>query len=143
MRTIRSVVVLLAAALVESACEGPVGPRGPEGPQGPPGPQGQIALYSREGTIYNHHYTTGNPYWASIPLASSGPEPTVLFIGIEKANGVFNTEEKSSVIYGGTNSEFTVPGTRGWYALVRDSDKSLVTRKYLVEFVQWARSSPN
>lgn len=84
----------------------------------------------------NWNYTDANSHAASIPLANSGIEPTVLFLGIENENGVYNRINFAAVIWGGDNDRFTVPGTSGWYVLVSDRDKDLVGSNYQVKFVQ-------
>lgn len=87
------------------------------------------------GTILNKHYTPANPSFASIPLTESGPEPTVLFFGIENPNGVYARADWSGVIWGGDDEEYTVPGTRGWYLMVLDTRKELVQSNYQVKLV--------
>ncbi|MXW77807.1 MAG: hypothetical protein F4Z57_02235 [Gemmatimonadetes bacterium] len=123
--------------LILAACEGPVGPEGPQGPRGRQGEDGSTLWVKVDtGTILNRNYTDGNPYWVSIPLANSGTEPTVLFLGIENENGIYNRIDFSSVIWGGSGSDYSVPGTSGWYILVYDRSKDLVGSNYQVKFVQ-------
>ena len=123
--------------LILAACEGPVGPEGPQGPRGRQGEDGSTLWVQIEtGTILNRNYTDGNPRFASIPLANSGIEPTVLFLGIENENGVYIRIDFSSVIWGGSGSDYSVPGTSGWYILVSDRSKDLVSSNYQVKFVQ-------
>ena len=122
---------------VLTACEnleGPVGPAGPKGEKGEPGET--LAVQVVTGTILNRNYTDGNPDFASIPVANAGEEPTILFLGIENANGVFNRTDYSGVIWGGTGGEFAVPGSSGYYVLVHDPDKDFVSANYQVKFVQ-------
>ena len=123
--------------LILAACEGPVGPEGPQGPRGRQGEEGSTLWVQVEtGTILNRNYTAGNSRFASIPLANSGIEPPVLFLGIENENGVYNRIDFSSVIWGGSGSDYSVPGTSGWYILVYDRSKDLVGSNYQVKFVQ-------
>ena len=141
----RHAIILLGLLMTLAACEsrvvvGPEGPRGPEGPQGPQGPQGPaspaLEVQVATGTILNRNYTEMNPHHASIPLSPFGNEPTVLFLGIENENGVYYQIDFSSVIWGGSNSDYSVPGTSGWYALVYDRYKERVSSNYQVKFVQ-------
>lgn len=127
------------ACLVVLACsqlEGPTGPQGPAGPKGDTGPTLEVQV--KTGTILSGNYTEANSSFVSIPLASSGTEPTVLFLGIQNENGVYDAHpmEDMGVIWGGTEARFTVPGTRGWYALFPDRLKSLTNANYQVKFVQ-------
>ena len=94
-----------------------------------------LSVQVKTGTILNRNYTDANPDFASIPLGDSPSEPTVLFLGIENKNGVYTKIDFSSVIRGGDNSKFTVPGTRGWYILVPDRDKDRVNSNYQVKFI--------
>jgi hypothetical protein len=87
------------------------------------------------GTILNRNYTDGNPRHASVPLGDSFSEPTVLFLGIENENGVYTAIDFSSVIWGGRNSDYSVPGTSGYYVLVYDRSKNLVGSNYQVKFL--------
>ena len=132
--------VLLSIVLISSACEGPMGPQGPRGPQGPTGSQGpsgvDLSVQVETATILNRNYTEGNSNFASIPLGDSFGEPTVLFLGIENENGVYSRIEFSGIIWGGSDSDYSVPGTSGWYVLVFDRDKDLVGSNYQVKFVQ-------
>ena len=89
-----------------------------------------------EGTILNRNYTDANPLCASIPLLSGGDQPIVVFFGIENANGFYAAEGFSSVIWGGPDPDFTVEGTSGWYLLVPDFSKRLVSTNYRVKFLQ-------
>ena len=129
--------------LILVACEGPVGPEGPQGPHGRQGEDGSTLWVQVDtGTILNRNYTDGNPDFASIPvgelpgLFERSIEPTVLFLGIENDNGVYNRIDFSSVIWGGSGSDYSVPGTSGWYVLVYDRSKDLVGSNYQVKFVQ-------
>ena len=133
----RQVLILLGLLMSLAACEGLVGPEGPQGPREPAGPSLDVQVET--GTILNRNYTDGNPRHASIPLSPFilfGNEPTVLFLGIKNDNGVYTKIDFASVIWGGSNSDFTVPGTSGWYALVYDRSKDLVGENYQVKFVQ-------
>jgi len=134
MPTGRHLAIAIATTALLVGCDKFRGPAGPTGPQGPQGVAGTVI--TKTGTIYNSNYTTANPYWASIPLAESGSEPIVLFFGVENANGVFDNYGFESVIWGGTNSSYTVPGTTGWYALVYDRYKTLATKRYQVKFMR-------
>ncbi len=89
-----------------------------------------------EGTILNRNYTAASPLFASIPLLSGGDQPIVVFFGIENANGFYAAEGFSSVIWGGSDPDFTVEGTSGWYLLVPDFSKQLVSSNYRVKFLQ-------
>ena len=89
-----------------------------------------------EGTILNRNYTDANPQFASIPLLSGGDQPIVVFFGIENANGFYTAEGFSSVIWGGSDPDFTVEGTSGWYLLAPDFSKRLVSSNYRVKFLQ-------
>lgn len=136
-------ICLISMVLIFSACEGPMGPQGPVGPQGPRGPQGErgpqgptLSVQVETGTILNRNYTDGNPHWASIPLGNAFGEPTILFLGIENENGVYNAIDFESVIWGGSNSDYSVPGTSGWYVLVYDRYKNRVGSNYQVKFLQ-------
>ena len=112
------------------ACEGPAGP------EGLPGSALQVQVAT--GTILNQNYTERNPSSASIPLAAGGPEPTVLFFGLENANGVYERyiDPFGDAVIWGESEGFTVPGTSGWYTLVSDADKNLVNSNYQVKFIQ-------
>ncbi len=157
-------ICLISMVLILSACEGPMGPQGPVGPQGPAGPQGErgvqgprgpqgergsrgpaglqgqagadLYVQVATGTILNRNYTDGNPRHAAIPLGDAFSEPTVLFLGIENENGVYNTIPFNAIIWGGSNSDYSVPGTSGWYILVYDRSKDLVGSNYQVKFLQ-------
>ena len=129
----RHAALLPGLLMILAACEGPVGPEGPQGPQGPSGASLEVQI--KTGTIINRNYTEGNPDFVSIPLSPSRSEPTVLFLGIENQNGVFVTEQFSSVIWGGEDTH-AVPGTSGWYALIPDRNKDLLNRAYQVKFIQ-------
>ena len=139
----RIVVVLLTGACFV-ACEGPVGPMGPIGEKGERGTAGEdgrdgIDLWIQvvEGTILNRNYRSANSRFASIPVGSSlREEPTILFLGIENDNGVYSKIDFSSVIWGGSDEDYAVPGTEGWYILVYDRWKDLVGSNYQVKFVQ-------
>ncbi len=124
----------LGLLMILAACEGPMGPEGPEGPQGPSGASLQVQVNT--GTILNRNYTERNPSYASIPLSSSGAEPTVLFFGYENQNGVYIQVEHTAVIWGTPESGTSVSGTSGWHALIRDSSKSFRNRAYQVKFIQ-------
>lgn len=114
-----------------------MGPQGPVGPTGRQGPAGvDLSVQVETGTILNRNYTDGNPSFASIPLGDDFGEPTVLFLGIENVNGVYNRIDFSSIIRGGRNSDYSVPGTSGYYVLVYDRSKDLVGSNYQVKFVQ-------
>ena len=63
---------------------------------------------------------------------TSGPFPG----NREREWGLCNDGFSLGNLGGGEDSEFTVPGTRGWYALIRDPDKGLLNRAYLVKFIQ-------
>ena len=110
-----------------------MGPPGERGLQGEPGPA--LEVQEIKETVLNRNYTEGNPRIASIPLGVHSSEPTVLFFGIENQNGVFSRFEFSSVIWGRRDSEYSVPGTSGYYLLVYDPDKELVGSNYQVKFV--------
>ena len=142
-----SLVFFIGIAL--AACSNLEGPTGPEGPQGEQGEQGEagergpvgatgqtLQIDVVSGTVLNQNYTDANPNSASIPLVSRGEEPTILFFGIENANGVYVKTEWNAVIWGGTNADFTVPGTSGYYLLVSDRNNALVNANYQVKFVQ-------
>jgi hypothetical protein len=110
----------LLAMLV--GCENPIGP--------------SLEIQIVTGTILNKNYTESNSKFASIPLVRSGEEPTILFFGIENSNGIYVRTEIYSVIWGGDNAKFTVPGTSGYYLLVSDRNKSYVNTNYQVKFLQ-------
>ena len=145
-------IYLISMVLIFSACEALRGPTGPQGPQGERGERGEqgfqgergfqgppgddLSVQVETGTILNRNYTDANPSHAAIPLANSGIEPTVLFLGIENDNGVYDRIFFSAVIWGGDNDRFTVPGTSGWYLLVLDSSRAFVGSNYQVKFVQ-------
>ena len=116
--------------------EGPVGPQGPPGAQGPEGPAWSVETVT--GTILNQNYTEANPDFASIHIASTGSEPTVLSFGIENENGVYlNTNPPYyAVVWGGENTNLAVSGTSGWYFLVEDQRKELVGENYQLKFVR-------
>jgi hypothetical protein len=120
-------VLALTAML---ACEGSTGP------EGAPGSALQVQVTT--GTILNPNFTERNPSSASIPLAAGGPEPTVLFFGIENPNGVYERyiDPFGDSIIWGESEGFTVPGTSGWYMLVSDENKDLVNSNYQVKFIQ-------
>jgi len=130
---IKYLFAILIVPVMLAGCEGPTGPRGLQGLQGP-----TLDIQVKTGTILNSNYTVANPSFASIPLASSGTEPTILFFGIENPNGVYapSHEEHVGVIWGGTDSDYTVPGTKGWYAITPDQSKNLLNANYQVKFVQ-------
>ena len=107
---------------------------GQKGPQGLVGCS-TLSVQVETGTILNRNYTDGNPQHATIPLGDSRSEPTVLFLGIENANGVYTKIDFSSVIRGRYNSKYAVPGTSGWYILVADRDKDRINSNYQVKFV--------
>ena len=133
-------ICLISMVLIFSACEGPMGPQGPAGPRGERGFQGppgaDLSVQVETGTILNRNYRDGNPRHASIPLGDAFSEPTVLFLGIENENGVYTRIDFSSIIWGGSNRDYSVPGTSGWYILVYDRSKDLVGSNYQVKFVQ-------
>ena len=133
-------IYLISMVLIFSACEalrGPTGPQGPQGERGFQGPPGDdLSVQIVTGTILNRNYTDGNPNHASLPLGDAFGEPTVLFLGIENVNGVYNKIDFSAVIWGGRNSDYAVPGTGGWYVLVYDPNKGRVGSNYQVKFVQ-------
>ncbi len=116
------------------SCEGPEGPVGPVGPQGFSGLD--IRVETLTGTVRNGNYTEANIRYASIPLGGFSNEPAVLFFGVENANGVFVNTGFSSVIWGGSDTDYTVPGTRGWYMLILDSQKLLIEKKYQVKLIR-------
>ena len=95
-----------------------------------------VQVIDVRGTILNQNYTNANPDFASIPLASHGKEPVVVSFGIENENGAFEIRDFDTVIWGGTTSDYTVPGTSGWYLLSRDAFKGLVNYNYQVKFLQ-------
>ena len=130
----RCVAISLGLLMVLAACEGPMGPEGAQGPQGPSGASLQVQVNT--GSILNRNYTEANPAFVSIPLSPFGEEPTVLFLGIENVNGVFEMRQFPAVIWAGDSEDHVVPGTSGWYALIRDPDKDLLNRAYQVKFIQ-------
>ena len=111
-------VLLLTVLFV--ACEGPTGPAGTTGFTGA---AGRVSI--REGTILTRNYRELNPDFASLLVnAARSPEPTVLFVGIENENGVFNRVEWSSVIW-----------DSAWYVLLYDRRGDLVGRNYRLKFL--------
>ena len=112
------------------SCEGLRGPMGPQGPAGV-----DLWVEVKEGTILSYNYTEGNPHAASIPLGDHSFEPIVLFLGIENENGVYRRIDFSAVIYGGSDSNYAVRGTSGYYVLVYDPNQDLVQSNYQVKFI--------
>lgn len=140
-----AVVLLMGVCFV--ACEGPVGPMGERGERGPAGEDGRngrdgkdgadLWIQVVEGTILNRNYRPRNEDFAAIPVGSQWRgEPTILFFGIENDNGVYTKIDFSSIIWGGSNEDYAVPGTEGWYILVYDRWKEIVGSNYQVKFVQ-------
>ena len=55
---------------------------------------------------------------------------------VQNENGVYDNFLYSAVIFGGEDSDFSVPGTSGWYLLVSDPRKRLVGENYQLKFVR-------
>ena len=122
----------------EDGADGKDGEDGADGKDGEDGRDGiDLWIQVVEGTILNQNYRSANSRFASIPVGSSlREEPTILFLGIENDNGIYSKIDFSSVIWGGSDEDYAVPGTEGWYILVYDRWKDLVGSNYQVKFVQ-------
>lgn len=118
--------------------QGEQGEKGEQGERGRQGEPGQSFVQIETGTILNRNYTEGNPEHATIPLGGGflDGEPTVLFWGIENENGVYVLKTFESVIWGGSDSDYSVLGTSGWYLLVYDRRRNLIGSNYQVKFVR-------
>ena len=122
----------VAAIVLITACEGLAGPMGPQGENG-----ADLWVRITEGTIFNDNYRPGNSHAAAIPVGSSlGDEPTILFLGIQNEYGVYDRIDFAAVIWAGSDEDYAVPGTEGWYVLTNDLNKDLVGSNYRVKFLQ-------
>ncbi|MFC1478879.1 hypothetical protein ACFL57_05425 [Candidatus Margulisiibacteriota bacterium] len=106
---------------------------GSAGTDGRDGEDAELSVTT--GTIYNSNYTSANPSYVSIRLPGANSNHAVLFVGIENSNGVYEYQDWSSTIYG-FGAEYTVGGQSGYYVLIYDSWKSLLTKNYQVKYIK-------
>lgn len=125
--------LILLAFILAGCIEGPEGPRGSTGPAGKDGED--LAIREVKGTILSKNWTAGNPSHAAIYLCNCLSEPTVLFVGVENSNGVFDNTAWAAVIYGTASSDYSYDGKTGYYALVYDNLKTNLQKNYKVRFV--------